>query len=484
MAFSTLGAPRRLLLLAEDAPPLLLGPGCAMDPGTPDAPRVPRKGGPVALMVEGPGLRLETEAVPRLAPWHRSRLIRGHLSAAFPGSALVRGRLTLASDAVKDDGAQLTMVGFSGAGAGDVGAEAWRAALAARGIQALGPFCPALAAPGLARWLMALGTEGGEIETPPWTLMAIRGRAGTRLVAARGTMPALTRLAPEDLAGPALADEVRGTLAYLRRRGYAPGMTCALVVIDPTGHVGETDRALLAEALGGGPVFLPRSQDIDRLLGPPAPGLPGDGLLAWAALSDGLSRAMPLGAPGAPPRAAGGLGLPVRTLVLGGLALGGLALGLVETRGLEVLEAQRPVLETDLAEARAALTRERLALAALPATPDALRALAQDHPPALVDPRRDLEWIVANLGEGGLLERVDLDRGEVGARWTLTLTPEAAVGNGAYAARARLVDAFPGYRVRLQGGPDAARDPAAPPPPTVLILEPEERSDAAPETGS
>ncbi|MCF8481020.1 MAG: hypothetical protein K9H25_11355 [Rhodospirillum sp.] len=474
-------APRRLLLLSEDAPPLLLGPGTVIEAGTPEDPGVPRSGGPVALMVEGSALHLETEEVPRLAPWDRGRLTRGYLSATFPDSPLVRGRITqVRSASGEGPSAVLIMAGINGSG--DLGVEAWRAGLAHKGIRAVGPFCPALAASGLARWLMASAGDGkrrsdGE---PEWSLVVVPGRSGTRLVAARDGLPRLARLVPPNLDGTALVEEVRGTLAYLRRRGYNAGTACALVILaDPLpGPLPDQAcwdpnpwREALSQAISDGPLFLPDALAQERLFSPPAPNLSGDALLAWVALSDPLALSMPLGPLTAPPRVSGRWGLRPLPLAMGALALGGMAVGLVNLRALDVLEARRPILESDLEEARAGLARERAALAALPATPEALRAFAGIRAPEPSHPRRDLEWIAANLGPGESLRQVDMTRTPLGAEWTLTLDiAEGGVGAGTpEAIRDRLAEAFPGYRVTLR--PDEGMGDAS----VVIVLEPEDR---------
>ncbi|WP_413207174.1 hypothetical protein [Rhodospirillum sp. A1_3_36] len=469
------GTARRLLLLSEDAPPLVLGPGVAMEAGTPDVPLIPRSGGPVALMVEGRGLHLETEEVPRLAPWDRGRLTRGHLSVAFPDSALVRGRITRVRDSSgAGSGAVLTMAGMIGSG--DQGVEAWRAGLAARGVATQGPFCPALAAPGLARWLMAslqAGDKADPAPLPNWSLVVVPGRSGTRLVAARDGLPRLARLVPPGLDRATLIDEIRGTLAYLRRRGYVAGTPCALVVLAGADLDQESLRESLSRELAGGPLFLPDAQTLEQLFSPPVSGLSGDALLAWVALFDPFARSMPLGPLTAPPQVGGWRALRPLPLALAGLGLCGVAMGVINLRALEVLEARRPVLQTDLEEAQAGLARERKAVAALPATPEALRAFAGIRQPFSVDLLRDLEWIAANLGPGERPRQVDMDLTPLGAKWTLTLDlAEGGLGAATpEAIRDRFAEAFPGFGVTLrpEGGGDGRAE-------VVIVIEPEDPS--------
>jgi hypothetical protein len=155
---------------------------------------------------------------------------------------------------------------------------------------------------------------------------------------------------------------------------------------------------------------------------------------------------------------------------MAGLGLCGLALGVINLRALEVLEARRPVLQTDLEEAQAGLARERKVLAALPATPEALRAFAGIQPPVSIDLQRDLGWIAANLGPGEMPRQVEMDRTPLGAKWILTLDlAEGGLGAATpEAVRDRLAEAFPGFSVTLRsdGGGDARA-------PVVIVVDPE-----------
>ncbi|WP_051013860.1 hypothetical protein [Pararhodospirillum photometricum] len=469
MSLFSFAAPSpRGLLVADDLPALLLEPGrparCLTGPDLGPGP-VPW------LLVDGADLRVEEESVPRVSPWLRRALHEGHRRAHFPA-----GAFSVARPFASPAGPRLIVAGCSDSRLGG-----WHTRLEESFGRPVPVIAPALALPSLARALFAQTPEPSPFA---WSLILALGRAGMRQVAARDGVPVLVRLTPLPPDADALAREIDTTLAYLRRRGYRGGDPCGLLVLGRPGlpspppardgapplpaflqptvpdDVGTLCDPILSDTLAplarGAPVLTPQPRAAAEALGLPSAPLGGDTavdhLVALWALSPG-GRPVWQMRPLRTDRPADHARLARRTL---GLSLGlaaVTALTLAVAEGIQIprLMARADTAHHDLQSARDALARVEAALAALPAPPEALRALPATVPEAAT-PRQLAQRLRTALGPIGGVERLSLEHpgGSLEIRLTLP-APPSVLGEGGDPGR-RLAVAFPGHPVTLEKG--------------------------------